>query len=217
MNTRSHTPLKLGLALLLGASIANAASAEGMEERLRAQLRTTTQQLQALQSEQAQAAAARTAAEGQLAAAQAQIKQLTAELAKARGQAEQLVGQQESLRNAAQAQVAASTEQVGKFKQAYDELLGRARGIESARAQLATDLAARDEQVQQCTAKNQQMYQVAKDILEAYEKIDVSDVMKIRQPFAGSARVKFEELAQTYGDALYKTHFDAAMAPAAGQ
>lgn len=217
MNTRSHTPLKLGLALLLGACIANAASAEGMEERLREQLRTTTQQLQALQSEQAQAAAARTAAEGQLAAAQAQIKQLTAELAKARGQAEQLVGQQESLRNAAQAQVAASTEQVGKFKQAYDELLGRARGIESARAQLATDLAARDEQVQQCTAKNQQMYQVAKDILEAYEKIDVSDVMKIRQPFAGSARVKFEELAQTYGDALYKTHFDAAMAPAAGQ
>ncbi|WP_236209265.1 DNA repair protein [Pseudomonas tohonis] len=217
MNTRSHTPLKLGLALLLGACIANAASAEGMEERLRAQLRTTTQQLQALQSEQAQAAAARTAAEGQLAAAQAQIKQLTAELAKARGQAEQLAGQQESLRNAAQAQVAASTLQVGKFKQAYDELLGRARGIESARAQLATDLATRDEQVQQCTAKNQQMYQVAKDILEAYEKIDVSDVMKIRQPFAGSARVRFEELAQTYGDALYKTHFDAAMAPAAGQ
>ena len=217
MNTRSHTPLKLGLALLLGASIANAASAEGMEERLRAQLRSTTQQLQALQSEQAKAAAARTAAEGQLAAAQAQIKQLTAELAKAKGQAEQLAGQQDSLRSAAQAQVAASTLQVGKFKQAYDELLGRARGIESARAQLATDLATRDEQVQQCTAKNQQMYQVAKDILEAYEKIDVSDVMKIRQPFAGSARVKFEELAQTYGDALYKTHFDAAMVPAAGQ
>lgn len=217
MNTRSHTPLKLGLALLLGASIASAASAEGMEERLRAQLRSTTQQLQALQSEQAQAAAARTAAEGQLAAAQAQIKQLTAELAKAKGQAEQLAGQQDSLRSAAQAQVAASTLQVGKFKQAYDELLARARGIESARAQLATDLATRDEQVQQCTAKNQQMYQVAKDILEAYEKIDVSDVMKIRQPFAGSARVKFEELAQTYGDALYKTHFDAAMVPAAGQ
>ena len=59
---------------------------------------------------------------------------------------------------------------MGKFKQAYDELLGRARGIESARAQLATDLATRDEQVQQCTAKNQQMYQVAKDILEAYER-----------------------------------------------
>ncbi|BCD88671.1 hypothetical protein PSm6_50780 [Pseudomonas solani] len=217
MNTRSHTPLKLGLALLLGACVANSASADGMEERLRAQLRTTTQQLQALQSEQAQAAAARTAAEGQLTAAQAQIKQLTAELAKAKGQAEQLSGQQDSLRNAAQAQVAASNEQVGKFKQAYEELLGRARGIESARAQLTAELATRDEQVQQCTTKNQQMYQVAKGILEAYEKIDVAEVMKIRQPFAGSARVKFEELGQVYGDALYKNQFDAAMVPATGQ
>jgi len=36
--------------------------------------------------------------------------------------------------------------------------------------------------------------------------------MKIRQPFAGSARVKFEEMAQTFGDNLYKNQFDAAHA-----
>jgi len=53
---------------------------------------------------------------------------------------------------------------------------------------------------------------VAKEILTAYEKIDVSDVMKIRQPFAGSARVRFEELAQGLGDDLYKTQFDAPQA-----
>ncbi|MFP3519216.1 DNA repair protein, partial [Pseudomonas sp. SIMBA_077] len=34
-------------------------------------------------------------------------------------------------------------------------------------------------------------------------------VVKIRQPFAGSARVKFEELAQGFGDELYHTQFDA--------
>ena len=67
----------------------------------------------------------------------------------------------------------------------------------------------RDTQVQQCSVKNQQMYGVAKEILAAYEKIDVAQVMKIRQPFAGGARVKFEELAQGFGDELYKTQFDA--------
>lgn len=209
MNTRSRSALALGLALLASSG----AHAEGMEERLRTQLRSTTQQLQALQSEQAQAAAARSAAESQLSSAQAQIKRLEAELAKARQQNEQLAGQQAALHEAAQAQVAASNEQVGKFKQAYEELLTRARGVEAARVQLTGDLAARDEQLQQCTTRNHEMYLVAREVLDAYERIDVADVVKLRQPFASRARVKFEELAQSYGDRLYDTQFDAALAP----
>jgi len=205
MNTRF---LALGLGLL----IATGASAEGMEERLRTQLRSTTQQLQALQSQQAQASAAQLAAQNEAKAAQAQIKQLTAELAKAKGLAEQLAGQQQSLHSQAQAQVAASAEQTGKFKKAYDELLVLARGKEAERTKLQAQLAERDTQVQQCSAKNQQMYGVAKQILAAYENIDVAEVMKIRQPFAGSARVKFDELAQGFGDELYKTQFDAPQA-----
>ena len=204
MNTRI-----CGLLLLL---VASGASAEGMEERLRTQLRSTTQQLQALQSEQAQASAARLAAETQAKQAQAQIKQLSAELEKSRGTAEQLAGQQQSLHSQAQAQVAASNEQIGKFKKAYEELLVLAKAKEAERARLQAQLSERDTQVQQCSAKNQQMYGVAKQILTAYENIDVAEVMKIRQPFAGSARVKFEELAQGFGDDLYKTQFDAPQA-----
>ncbi|MDZ3826780.1 DNA repair protein [Pseudomonas fluorescens] len=200
--------------LLLGLSffIAQGAHAEGMEERLRTQLRSTTQQLQALQSQQAQASAAQLAAQNEARAAQAQIKQLTAELAKAKGLAEQLAGQQQSLHSQAQAQVAASAEQTGKFKKAYDELLLMARAKEAERSKLQAQLAERDTQVQQCSVKNQQMYGVAKQILTAYENIDVAEVMKIRQPFAGSARVKFDELAQGFGDELYKTQFDAPQA-----
>ncbi|MHB2242625.1 DNA repair protein [Pseudomonas monsensis] len=200
--------------LLLGLSffIAQGAHAEGMEERLRTQLRSTTQQLQALQSQQAQASAAQLAAQNEARAAQAQIKQLNAELAKAKGLAEQLAGQQQSLHSQAQAQVAASAEQTGKFKKAYDELLLMARAKEAERSKLQAQLAERDTQVQQCSVKNQQMYGVAKQILTAYENIDVAEVMKIRQPFAGSARVKFDELAQGFGDELYKTQFDAPQA-----
>lgn len=196
----------------LGMLIATGASAEGMEERLRTQLRSTTQQLQALQSQQAQASAAQLAAQNEVKAAQAQIKQLTAELAKTKSLADQLVGQQQSLHSQAQAQVAASNEQTGKFKKAYDELLVMARAKEAERSKLQAQLTERDTQVQQCSAKNQQMYGVAKQILTAYENIDIAEVMKIRQPFAGSARVKFEELAQGFGDDLYKTQFDAPQA-----
>ena len=196
----------------LGMLIATGASAEGMEERLRTQLRSTAQQLQALQSQQAQASAAQLAAQNEAKAAQAQIKQLTAELAKAKGAAEQLAGQQQNLHDQARAQVAASVEQTGKFKKAYDDLLVMARAKEAERSKLEAQLTERDTQVQQCSAKNQQMYGVAKQILTAYENIDVAEVMKIRQPFAGSARVKFDELAQGFGDELYKTRFDAPQA-----
>ena len=200
------------LLFALGALVAQGASAEGMEERLRTQLRSTTQQLQALQSQQAQASAAQVAAQAEAKAAQAQIKQLTAELAKYKGAAEQLASQQDSLHSQAQAQVAASNEQIGKFKKAYDDLLVMARGKEAERARLEAQLTERDTQMQQCSVKNQQMYGVAKEILTAYEKIDVAEVMKIRQPFAGTARVKFEELAQGFGDELYKTQLDAPQA-----
>lgn len=200
--------LWLGLGMLVAAG----ASAEGMEERLRTQLRSTAQQLQALQSQQAQASAAQLAVQNEAKAAQAQIKQLSAELAKAKGVAEQLAGQQQTLHSQAQAQVAASAEQTGKFKKAYDDLLVMARAKEAERSKLQAQLAERDTQVQQCSVKNQQMYGVAKQILTAYENIDVAEVMKIRQPFAGSARVKFDELAQGFGDELYKTQFDAPQA-----
>lgn len=210
MNKRAYRACCSYLLVALGVSWAGVAAAEGMEERLRAQLRSTTQQLQALQSEQAQATAARLSAEQQRDAARLQVTQLTAQLAQARGQAEQLLGQQQALHGQAQALVASSNEQLGKYKQAYDELLGMAKAKEAERARLALSLGERENQVLQCSAKNQQMYAVAKGILEAYEKIDVADVVKMRQPFAGSARVKFEELAQTFGDQLYQTQFDAA-------
>lgn len=197
---------------LSGLAAAATVSAETMEERLRTQLRSTTAQLQTLQSEQAQASAARIAAENQAKQAQVQIKQLMGELDKTRGLAQQLVGQQQNLHSQAQAQVAASNEQTGKYKKAYEELLVLARGKETERARLQTQLTERDTQVQQCSAKNQQMYGVAQQLLTAYEKIDVAQVMSIRQPFASSARVKFEELAQGFGDDLYKTRFDAPQA-----
>lgn len=46
------------------------------------------------------------------------------------------------------------------------------------------------------------------EILGAYENVSVAEVMKIRQPFASGARVKFEEMAQKLGDDLYKTQVE---------
>nr|WP_315526798.1 DNA repair protein [uncultured Achromobacter sp.] len=186
-----------------GLSLAGGAQAESMEERLRAQLRSTTQQLQQLQSEQAQVNAAKAAAEAQRDAAQKELESLRGQLAKSRGQAEKLAEQQGAVMESAQAQIAASHAQLGKFKGAYDELLALTRAKETERQTLARNLAQRDEEVKVCVAKNRDMYEAGKEILTAYERISTGDILALKQPFAGKARVKFEEQAQAYGDKLY--------------
>jgi chromosome segregation ATPase len=186
-----------------GLSLAGGAQAESMEERLRAQLRSTTQQLQQLQSEQAQVNAAKTAAEAQRDAAQKELESLRGQLAKSRGQAEKLAEQQGAVMESAQAQIAATHAQLGKFKGAYDELLTLTRAKEAERQTLARNLAQRDEEVKVCVAKNRDMYEAGKEILTAYERISTGDILALKQPFAGKARVKFEEQAQAYGDKLY--------------
>ena len=120
--------------------------------------------------------------------------------------------QQSAVLESAQSQIAASNAQLGKFKGAYDELLVLARTKESERAKLAGALAQRDEQVKSCVAKNREMYQAGKDILNAYERVSTGDMMAMRQPFARSARVKFEEQAQEYGDKLYDAQVPASPA-----
>jgi len=194
-----------------GLGMAVPARADTMEERLRAQLRSTTQQLQQLQSEQAQVNAAKVAAEAQRDAAQKELEAVRGQLARATGQIEKLAGQQDAVMASAQAQVAASQTQLGKFQGAYDELLALSRSKEAERQVLARTLAQRDTEAKACVAKNREMYEAGKQILNAYERIGAGGIFAMKQPFAGSARVKFEEQAQAYGDQLYDAQVGAAV------
>ena len=198
-----------------GLSLTGPARAETMEERLRTQLRSTTQQLQQLQSEQAQVNAAKAAAEAQRDAAQKELEALRGQLAKAKGQADKLAEQQGAVMESAQAQVAASHAQLGKFKGAYDELLTLSRAKEAERQTLARSLAQRETEAKACVAKNREMYEAGKEILNAYERIGTGGILAMKQPFAGSARVKFEEQAQAYGDKLYDAQVGATVPAAA--
>ena len=51
--------------------------------------------------------------------------------------------------------------------------------------------------------------------LDAYENVGIGTVIASRQPFAAKARVKYEQIAQEYGDKLYEGKFDPRAAAAA--
>lgn len=223
-----------GAALLLLASMAalpaHGQQAQGMEERLRAQLRATTTQLQQAQNElaslkagQASPAAGATAS---AAAPAGDVEALKKELAQSRGQ---LAAERQSrerqgesaakIQAEAQAVVEKANAQVAQFRTAYDDLLKLARASEAERQRLGADDAQQTATLAQCESKNLQLYSVGQEILRAYENIDIGEVVASRQPFAAKIRVRYDEIAQKYGDSLYEGRFDAraVRAPAPAQ
>ncbi|RQS14671.1 hypothetical protein DIE07_05200 [Burkholderia sp. Bp9002] len=212
MKTTQYALLATGLAgaLLLAAG---SAGAQGIEDKLRSQLRSTVQELRQVQNGQAQLQADKTAAEQQRDDALAQLKAAQAQLAAAKGQSGG-----EAAAKRALAQEKAAREQdaqaLAKYKASYEDLLAVSRARDAQNAQRQAEIGARDTQLQTCEAHNAALYRVGHEILEAYEQVGIGTVIASRQPFAQAARVKYDTLAQRYGDALYAGKYDRAARPA---
>jgi chromosome segregation ATPase len=127
------------------------------------------------------------------------------QLAQERAQRERLAAEQQ--RSAAAAQEA--TANLAQYRQAGEQLAATGKRIEAERARLDGEVAAQRSALARCESKNAQLYATGQEILQAYESLDVLDVMKARQPFAAQSRVKLEQIAQQYGDQLYQGRFDA--------
>lgn len=199
--------------LLAAAGQAHAQQGASMEERLRNQLRATTAQLQEAQNELAQLKAGRPAAAapgapaagGDADALRKEVAQLKSQLASERSARHSSQSAQQS----AQAEVTKAGEQVTQYRNAYDGLLKIARSSETERQRLAGEEQQRKQVLAMCSEKNVKLYETGQEILRAYETMDIGTVMAARQPFATSSRVKYEQIAQEYGDKLYEGRFDA--------
>jgi chromosome segregation ATPase len=198
-----RTLIVTSLLAALAVSGVTSAQTASLETRLRDQLREARSQLQDLQGQQAQWQAQKAALEQERDAARKD-----AESAKAAGARNQSSVSERTLaaERARQAQLQASAD---TYKSALDRATESAHATETERARLTTELKAVREQTDVCAAKNVQLYTVGKDILHAYEHIDMSDVIASRQPFAAKARVRLETAAQDMGDKLYEQRFDA--------
>lgn len=228
--SRKFLPALVLAALACTAGMAQAQQPQGqsMEERLRAQLRVTTSQLQQAQNElaalkagqpaAAPAAAGAAPAKSELDALRKELAQSQAQLAAERHARSQASAGTEQLRQQAQATTEKAGAQIAQYRGAYDELLKMARAAEAERQRLTTEAATQRTALAQCEAKNTQLYAVGQEILRAYETVDLGSVLASRQPFAAQSRVKFEQIAQQYGDKLYEGKFDvrAVNAPAPG-
>ncbi|MCE4062510.1 hypothetical protein LXM60_20110 [Pandoraea sputorum] len=217
--------------LLAVSSAALAQTPQGaptMEERLRTQLRTTTDQLQQAKNELAalKAGGATAGASGSAGGAGKASKDSPEALRKQLDDAQQqLAAERQSRERLAQDARASQSEvktiadkantQISQYRNAYDELLKLARQADAQRKQLAEETAAQRAALKLAQEKNDRLYAVGQEILTAYETMDVATIVAARQPFAAQARVKYEQIAQQYGDKLYEGKFDEQQAMAA--
>ncbi|HEY1611576.1 MAG TPA: hypothetical protein VGG24_20110 [Paraburkholderia sp.] len=203
LSTPVRSSVLAGL-LLFGLCAAGTASAQSIEDRLRAQLRETTEQLRQLQDGDSQLHTDLSTAQQQRDQALAQLKDAQAELAAAKGKSAGEITAEHELA-AEKTSHAQDSQQLAKYKSAYEDLLTLSHSHD---AQSQTALKAGEAQLQTCEAKNVQLYQVGHEILNAYEHVDLGTVLHSREPFAQSARVKYDTIAQQYGDTLYEGKYD---------
>jgi hypothetical protein len=213
MKTAQHALLAASFAGVLLAA-AGPAGAQSMEDKLRSQLRDTVQQLRQLQDNQAQLESAKSTAEQARDKALADLKQAQDELAAAKGESS---GEAAAKHALAQEKAAHDQDarQLAKYKSSYDDLAATSRARDTERTQLQAAIRARDTQLQTCEAKNADLYRVGHEVLDAYEHVGLGTVLQAREPFAQSARVKYDEIAQRYGDSLYGAKYDPDARPVA--
>ncbi len=206
--------LASGIAILF--LLAGPALADDSEvEALRAQLKATVLQLRQLQDQQS-AATQPTAAPGpdeaalkaKLAAAQAQLRAAQKSAAEAAG-AQASLAKAQADNAALTATATASAAELEKFKTAYNQTQEANRGLTADRDRLKLLLDRETNVATVCQSKNDKLVAFSQDLLNAYGKVTLGQVLAAREPFLGLQRVKLENIEQDREDTIRSAVCDA--------
>jgi len=178
--------------LLLGCSTA---LADTDADRLRDALRTSTQQLRALEDQRAAVQAKLADAERDKAAMKAQLDQARADLKQAEKQRRDLVEEFNQ-------RLAERDDTLSKWKSAYEDAATVARSKDAERAKFESEATNYKASTKSCLAKNAQLMKVGRELLRRYEALTVGDMVVAREPLLQARRVEIQNLLQDYQDKL---------------
>lgn len=195
---------RAAIALLLFIVLTAGAHAQTLEQQLRSQLADARSQLQDLQGQQAQWQAEKAKLEQERDTARKEADTARAELDKPRP-ASTVDASKLAAERTAREQAEAEAQRLQKE---VADVNAKAHAQEQQDSDLAGQLHETQAQVVTCTSKNQRLYQIGNEILDAYSHLSIGRVIASREPFAASERVKLENAAQGYGDRLYEQRFD---------
>jgi len=172
-----------------------AALADTDADRLRDALRTSTQQLRALEDQRAAVQAKLADAERDKAAMKAQLDQARADLKQAEKQRRDLVEEFNQ-------RLAERDDTLSKWKSAYEDAATVARSKDAERAKFESEATNYKATTKSCVAKNAQLMKVGRELLRRYEALTIGDMVVAREPLLQARRVEIQNLLQDYQDKL---------------
>jgi len=172
------------------------------EARMREALRNTMIQLRTAQNDNAVLQTAKTELESKNKGLDAQVKQLTKNIADDKDAAEKTITNLNTKLDVQAQEIAKLKENLAQTQAKLSDTTTLAQNKEAERAKLAADVIVLDRTVADQKTKNAEMYKLGKEILLRYEQFGLGDVIGAKEPFVGTKRVKLETYVQDFQDKL---------------
>lgn len=203
-----HLTLGLLAAGLLPSAIAQEgaeaqiAQARANEQRVRDSLRTTTQQLRAVESEKATLLAARVERDQTISALEAQLAAATTQAGMDREQAVQSITKLTAEAERKDQELARLKTTLDKWKASHAQATTLLKKGDSVRGRLEAANLSLERTIADRERQNLALYQTATEILRRYADFSLGRALAAREPFTGLARARLEEQIQGYTDDL---------------
>jgi uncharacterized protein (DUF4415 family) len=182
-------------AIVVLIALTQGVAAQSLEDRLRDQLRQTTEQLRQQQDGQAALQARATAAE-------AERDSLRKQVAVLQSQASHVPhSHNDAESQALQAQVAKDRDALSQAASSVHEAQAEHDRLQTTVTNQATMLTA-------CQQKNATLLKISYDILDKFQHVDWWDDVNLAEPFVQDTRVNLQKVAQDLGDQIYDAKFD---------
>ena len=186
------------------------------ELALREQLRATALQLRAAETEKANAVAGLAAAEAKIENLNTEIDGLNARLtATTKRASEDKVAADQSLERMSrkledlERKLREFADANAKWKEAHAKISAAARHAEDARAALAGQNIELKRTLADRERKNLNLYNLALEVLERYEKFSLGKALAAREPFIQQTRATIESLVEGYKNSIIDNRISA--------
>jgi len=182
------------LAALLMPSVAHA-QAQSELERLRRALRQVTTQLRTAEDQRVALQAQATQAEREKERLNLQINSLKGDLKNAQETREKTIEEFNQ-------RMAERDQTMEKWRSAYEEAADVARTKEAERIKNLADATTYKARTFSCEARNKQLLKVSQEMLAGYRDLTLGEIMAIKEPAIGIARVDHQNRTQDFRDRI---------------
>jgi hypothetical protein len=211
------TFLTLVLLLTLPAGLLKAENAQpsAAENKLRESLRNTLLQLRTSENDKAVAQAALAEEQDKTKTLTEQVEKITKDRAAEKTAADKVANDLQSKVDDRDKLVAELKDALQKSQLDNKRVTDIANTKEAQRAKLEDQTNQLNRRVAEQQTKNANMFKIANEILQRYEKFGLGDALTAREPFTGITRVKLQSLFEEYQDKINDERIKPADAPSA--